>query len=594
MVKEQFRNIEMEQNLMNQTPNPILFTGFYRSGTTFLGEVLKSETRAVTEPLGYFTDISHEQLLTKDEFDQENLHSSFSGYDIVFHRIIQSWLNNESNDTKPALIKETEVAFHIDWLSKVLPEKTQILFVHRDPRGIIASFKSSNLYNSWQFDKRFNELSTTVKTQSKMNKYKPMIQEVKDGDWIDKLSAYYSIAMEELEESIQNWSGNVVAYRYETLMQEPSKEVARIVTALGLRDADKVKAKFNLMTSYTSSNATLDPHAVFKKNVNVYDWQSILTLEESKRIEKFMHTWNRSKDLINIPVANDILHTEGGIGQAKERKKIKEKEYAMPNYMSREEIINEILQQSIPIETHPYKKIAISATHITNDQMAYFFNWLHNQGIPLTKTKPNPFINDVLLSRVRNIATIWQTEEDFKDHPATYCTHLAYTAFALWCGGRLPTVLEWEYAASGGKDTVYPWGNTLPNTDVLNYAGSKGKTTPVRKLGIQNTYGFYDMAGNVADWTSDIDFTSFEAVTKGGSYKDLAENLQIKSQAKRLISLGAMSVGARVAFDEDRLVLHDKDFLQKIHDVISSLNNEKILKQHGVRELMQNVYQILR
>lgn len=79
---------------------------------------------------------------------------------------------------------------------------------------------------------------------------------------------------------------------------------------------------------------------------------------------------------------------------------------------------------------------------------------------------------------------------------------------------RLPTESEWEYAARGGLDlNKYPWGGPytrnqtgcfLANFKPLrgNYIDDGGlNTVPVASYD-PNDFGLYDMAGNVAEWTS--------------------------------------------------------------------------------------------
>jgi formylglycine-generating enzyme required for sulfatase activity len=94
-----------------------------------------------------------------------------------------------------------------------------------------------------------------------------------------------------------------------------------------------------------------------------------------------------------------------------------------------------------------------------------------------------------------------------EDRPIVNVTWDEAAAFCEFCGGRLPTEAEWEYAARGGKeDTIYPNGASI-SRDEANYGSVGGKdlwhyAAPVGSFQA-GAYGLYDMAGNVWEWCSD-------------------------------------------------------------------------------------------
>jgi formylglycine-generating enzyme required for sulfatase activity len=96
--------------------------------------------------------------------------------------------------------------------------------------------------------------------------------------------------------------------------------------------------------------------------------------------------------------------------------------------------------------------------------------------------------------------------------PVTYVTRAEAEAFCEREGVRLPTEEEWEAAARGADDRLWPWGDELPDQFRATFAAGIGSPSEAGlHPGGASPFGALDMAGNVWEWTSG------DAV-RGGSY----------------------------------------------------------------------------
>jgi formylglycine-generating enzyme required for sulfatase activity len=134
----------------------------------------------------------------------------------------------------------------------------------------------------------------------------------------------------------------------------------------------------------------------------------------------------------------------------------------------------------------------------------------------------------------------WAGDLDFgsnsnrvRRQPVTHVSWFAAKAFAAGQGKRLPTVAEWEYAASAGFDrldgendalfvrAIQRWYST-PTPEVLPEVGSSRP----------NFHGLYDLHGLVWEWTSDFN----SAMVTGDARGDTG--------LERQLFCGAGSLGA--------------------------------------------------
>jgi len=187
------------------------------------------------------------------------------------------------------------------------------------------------------------------------------------------------------------------------------------------------------------------------------------------------------------------------------------------------------------------------------------------------------WIRDFTFSFNEPLATRYFSHAAYNDYPVVGVSWKQATAFCHWrtemlLAGRatkgmphayrLPSEAEWEYAARGGLNGgLYPWGGPYASDKqgcyLANFKPQRGRysldggvyTSPVGTYE-PNDYGLYDMAGNVAEWTSNtFDENAYafyndlvptyttnpkasdpismkRKVIRGGSWKDIAYYIQ--------------------------------------------------------------------
>ena len=193
------------------------------------------------------------------------------------------------------------------------------------------------------------------------------------------------------------------------------------------------------------------------------------------------------------------------------------------------------------------------------------------------------WIRDFTYSFNDPLADLYFWHPSYDDYPVVGVSWIQANAFSNWRTDfmnnalrkrglpevskyRLPLETEWEFAARGGLDlSMYPWGGPytrnyegcfLANFKPLrgNYVDDGSVYANKTASYSPNEFGLYDMAGNVAEWTSGAYHPSAyifqhdlqpnyeynatpddppvlkRKVIRGGSWKDIAYFLQTSSR----------------------------------------------------------------
>lgn len=141
------------------------------------------------------------------------------------------------------------------------------------------------------------------------------------------------------------------------------------------------------------------------------------------------------------------------------------------------------------------------------------------------------WINDFPNADNETYLKLYFSHPNYDNHPVVGVSWEQANAFCAWRTNylikglgaqakwiqryRLPSEAEWEYAARGKEATRFPWEQGDTKSDegcyYANYKPGEGNYTKdgsliTSRCGIfsANSNGLYDMAGNVAEWTSTV------------------------------------------------------------------------------------------
>ena len=194
----------------------------------------------------------------------------------------------------------------------------------------------------------------------------------------------------------------------------------------------------------------------------------------------------------------------------------------------------------MPIREKEVKSFYISTFEVTQAQWAYIMN-----------THPSYFRGD---ERPVECVSWFEVQEYIKK-----LNKLTGEKF------RLPTELEWEYAARGGKyQKKYKYSGSKNCSWIAWWKGNSIRTSIVGEK-MPNRLGLYDMTGNVHEWCANEydsllysrenmnitinDNPSCEVVFKGGDWQSKKKYLRISNRNHIAPNVRNYGIGFRLAKD---------------------------------------------
>ena len=167
----------------------------------------------------------------------------------------------------------------------------------------------------------------------------------------------------------------------------------------------------------------------------------------------------------------------------------------------------------------------------------------------------------------------WQAPKEFPqtdEHPVVNLSWKQAVEFCDWLSAqtgkpwRLPTDSEWT--AANGRTKDYPWGDSYPpQSGDGNYAIQPNGVEDPKQIGVDhifgtspvaafkaNALGFFDLGGNVSEWTADPYGGSSERRARGGDWRSSGPACRVSAVTLFEESKGQSRVGLRVVCAEKR------------------------------------------
>ena len=161
---------------------------------------------------------------------------------------------------------------------------------------------------------------------------------------------------------------------------------------------------------------------------------------------------------------------------------------------------------------------------------------------------------------------VWEDQRNWRspgfsqteNHPVVCVSLRDAQAYVDWLSEassqayKLPSEVQWEYAARGGKETDYWWGEGV-STDNANcgWCGSQWSNSSSAPVGSfeRNDFGLFDTVGNVWEWALNSQSES-GAVVRGGAWNFAPRLARVSTRMELDSAFRSNYIGFRVVREQ--------------------------------------------
>ncbi len=160
----------------------------------------------------------------------------------------------------------------------------------------------------------------------------------------------------------------------------------------------------------------------------------------------------------------------------------------------------------------------LDRTEVTNRQFVVYLNGL-GAAVRVEDNELVYYNEDVIYDLICTNCTNWEERivwdgaqfsvaTGYEEHPVVLVSWYGAAGYCVSVGASLPTEAQWEYAARGPENFIYPWGNTwqvgFANCSEDFCEDGYDRTAPVGSFPAGASWaGVVDLSGNVWEWTAD-------------------------------------------------------------------------------------------